>query len=33
MSATSIPADINRKHLEMARQQIAKGDLQKPPRL
>lgn len=29
MSATSIPADINRKHLEMARQQIAKGDLQK----
>ena len=29
MSATSIPADINRKHLETARQQIAKGDLQK----
>src|SRR5256885_12641087 len=24
MSATSIPADINRKHLEMARQQISK---------
>lgn len=29
MSATSIPADINRKHLEMARQQISNGDLQK----
>ncbi|MGQ8880427.1 tetratricopeptide repeat protein [Delftia sp. NA_296.1] len=29
MSATSIPADINRKHLEMARQQISNGDLQR----
>jgi len=29
MSAISIPPDINRKHLEMARQQIVKGDLQK----
>ncbi|MDR0226684.1 MAG: methyltransferase [Burkholderiaceae bacterium] len=29
MSAISIPADINRKHLETARQQIVKGDLKK----
>lgn len=29
MSAISIPADINRKYLEAARQQIAQGDLKK----